>query len=83
MANFFHSISNKSDKEYYHDLIEDVECEAVSDYDEKYKFLVMGHTHFAKNILHSSGFRYINCGDWFGSYTYAVYKNGEFTLMNS
>ena len=63
------------DKKYYNDLILDVEKNAV----EKYKHVVMGHTHFPK-INKTDQHTYVNCGDWIHHGTYVEYDGINFYL---
>lgn len=80
----FFSVSNKSDKEYFLDLIGDIEDASINTYTGKYKFLIMGHTHYPKiiNFNQPNSFQYINCGDWISNHTYVTYENGIFELHN-
>lgn len=56
------SISGKKSKPYFGKLIGDIENEAKKYYENKCKYLVMGHTHTPKRV-DSENFSYINCGD--------------------
>ena len=81
----FFSISDKSDKEYFLDLIGDIEDSTINLYENKYSYLVMGHTHTPKHITVTTSylntnFQYINCGDWISNHSYVVYDNGVFNL---
>jgi UDP-2,3-diacylglucosamine pyrophosphatase LpxH len=59
---FFYSIANKRDKPYYSKLVGDIENEAKKYYENKCRYLVMGHTHTPKRV-DIDNFSYINCGD--------------------
>ena len=59
---FFYSISNKKDKPYFNQLVNDIEKEAVEKYKDKCRYLIMGHTHTPKRV-DGLNFSYINCGD--------------------
>ena len=76
---FFYSVSNKRDKDYYKNMVGDIENNAVKEYKSKYKFVVMGHTHWPK-ISEKDGFTYANSGDWIHNKTFMVGSNGRFTL---
>lgn len=78
----FFSVSSKSDKEYFLDLIGDIEDAAISEYIGGYMYVIMGHTHYPKiiNFPQPNSFQYINCGDWISNHTYVTYENGIFEL---
>jgi len=59
---FFYSVSNKKNKPYYSELINDIEVEASKHYKDRCRYLIMGHTHTPK-IVEGDDFTYINCGD--------------------
>ncbi len=59
---FFYSISNKKNKPYFNQLVNDIEKEAVEKYKDKCRYLIMGHTHTPKRV-DKLNFSYINCGD--------------------
>ena len=73
------SIANKKDKEYYEDLVLDVEQSIVDDYKNMFKFVIVGHTHWQK-ITTIDNFIYANCGDWIGHRQYATYTQGKISL---
>jgi len=85
------SISSKSDKEYFLDLIGDIEESSIEEYKGVFKFLLMGHTHYPKLISIQRGiiegtqnpdvFQYVNCGDWIVNYSYVVYEDGVFNVI--
>ena len=62
-------------KPYYDNLVLDVENAAV----EKYKHVIMGHTHFPKTSI-SSTHTYVNCGDWIHHQTYVEFDGINFSL---
>lgn len=74
--NLYFSISNKRNKGYYKNLVLDIEEEAIKKYQYKYKFVLMGHTHFPRHVF--STIEYINCGDWIYNRSWAWYENGKF-----
>lgn len=59
---FFYSVSNKQNKPYFNELINDIEKEAVGKYKNECRYLIMGHTHTPK-IVEGEDCTYINCGD--------------------
>jgi len=59
---FFYSISNKKNKSYFPELINDIEKKSVSYYKNQCRYLIMGHTHTPK-IVEDEECTYINCGD--------------------
>lgn len=67
-----HSISNKRNKNYYTNLVKDINNEAISKYSCRCNFLVMGHTHSPK-IIEEAGCVYINGGDLIHNYTYVEF----------
>jgi UDP-2,3-diacylglucosamine hydrolase len=76
----FYSIANKRNKDYYKDLVFDIEHSLVEKYGHEYKYIVIGHTHLPK-IEDINGCIYINCGDWVHNKTYVTLENGVFTLV--
>jgi len=71
---FGKSLSSKRNKDYYAQLLKDVEIEAIDAYNHKCNYLVMGHTHFPKISSHDNC-TYINCGDMIHNYTYVEYDD--------
>jgi len=74
----FFSISSKRDKDYYNDLVLDIERAAYNKYRDSYKNIIMGHTHLPKIVSYpyfGNIRRYINSGDWIHSMSYVLYDN--------
>jgi UDP-2,3-diacylglucosamine pyrophosphatase LpxH len=59
---FFYSISNKKNKQYFNKLVGDIEEAAVEKYKNECNYLIMGHTHTPK-LVKREECTYINCGD--------------------
>lgn len=76
----FYSLSAKRDKDYYNDLVLDVEIELVKKYKDFFDCIIVGHSHFPKKV-EGDGFIYVNCGDWTYNKSYVEYENGEFRLI--
>lgn len=76
----YHSIKAKMDKKYYHDLVLNIEQEAVATYpDMKYVFL--GHTHMPK--VHQGITTYVNSGDWTHNCSYVEFKSSKLKDFDS
>jgi UDP-2,3-diacylglucosamine hydrolase len=45
-----------------------------------YDCVICAHTHYPEKIEYENGI-YINTGDWFENYTYAMFKNDRFDLL--
>jgi len=73
------SIAFHRDKDYYEDLVLDVEKRAVRKFKNDYKSVIMGHTHIPK-IATVDNFLYVNCGDWSHSNSYVILNNDIFQL---
>ena len=78
----FYSTSNKKRKPYFSKLIGDIENEAIEEYKNMCKYLIMGHTHVPK-IVKGTECTYINCGDLIDSYTCLTFDDkNNFKLIN-
>ena len=88
LREYFFSVSNKSDKEYFLDLIGDIEDATISKYQGVYPFLIMGHTHYPKhitfdqNVNGANKFTYINCGDWISNHTYVTHNDNDGFILH-
>lgn len=70
------SISNKRDEDYYKDLVNDVNNEAIKKYKDRCKILVLGHTH-SPEIVKTPECVYINGGDFIHNYTYVEFDTDD------
>jgi UDP-2,3-diacylglucosamine hydrolase len=79
---FRYSLSSKKDKDYYTDLVLEMEQKLVNNYKSVYDYIVVGHTHLPK-IVETEECTYVNCGDWIESKTYVIQEDEKFTLMEA
>ena len=75
----YHSVARKIQNKCYHDLVLNIEQDAVEEY-KNFRYIVMGHTHLPKLVASDNNI-YINCGDWIDNKTYVECIDGEFRLM--
>lgn len=83
------SVSNKMNKPYFIDLINDIEETAIKEFINEYKGLAMGHTHRSKQINYRDTendekrrFSYVNVGDWIDHKEVCFLKEGKFRIKN-
>lgn len=70
----FQSISAKRDKEYYPNLVSDIEVRLKEKY-LPYGYVFCGHTH--RPVVYEN---YVNSGDWVHNKSYVIYDNGKIIL---
>jgi UDP-2,3-diacylglucosamine pyrophosphatase LpxH len=75
---WLHSPAARKGKKHYDKLVLQIEKDAVAKYQDRFNFIIMGHTHYPKIVNcdnNTCDCSYINCGDWIHNRSYVIKDN--------